>query len=124
MKLNINRFSATIICALSIALIFAVTALVYVSINSGSLLNNARQAQRSYKQEAGILKSLLLDVAPLNQQEALLVVEKKHSRLHIVEHGENSISVDSVLLKYENGKLVAVCSTQDDSEDTCVNRSE
>jgi hypothetical protein len=119
MKIFVNRLNAIVICALSVTLALVVTMLVYVSINGGAALDGARQASASYKHEADVLRSLLLDIAPLNQQQAWLVVQKKYSNLHVVKRDKQSISIDSVMLKYDNSELISVCSMQDNS---CVSR--
>lgn len=119
-----QNFSSIAIWVLSVALVGAISLLLFVSVNSGASLDNARQAQGSYREEASVLRSLLLDVAPLNQEDALRVVQEKYSGSHVVKHDLQSISVDSVLLKYQNGRLVQVCSSQDDSLSSCAGRSD
>jgi len=124
MSMTKRNVSTIVISVLSVALVGAISVLCFVSVNSGVSLDNARQAQRSYREEAGVLRSLLLDVATLNQEEALRIVQRKYSGSHVVKHDMQSISVDSVLLKYQKERLVQVCSLQDDSLSSCVSRSE
>jgi hypothetical protein len=119
-----RNISTIVIWVLSVALVGATSLLLFVSMNSGVSLDNARQAQGSYREEASVLRSLLLDVASLNQEDALRVVQRKYSGSYVVKHDVQSISVDSVLLKYKNGRLVQVCSAQDDSSSSCVGRSD
>lgn len=124
MSMTKRSVSTIVICVLSVVLVGVISLLIFVSVNSGVSLDNARQAQRSCREEVGVLRSLLLDVAPLNREEALRVVQRKYSDSHVVKHDMQSISVDSVLLKYQDQRLVQVCSTEDDSLSSCVSRSE
>jgi hypothetical protein len=71
-----------------------------------------------------VLRSLLLNVAPLNQQDTYSVIQKKYSGGHIVKFDSRSISLDFVLLKYQDGELAQVCSEQDDSLSSCVSRAQ
>lgn len=119
-----RSFSTIVIWVLSVALVGAISLLLFVSVNSGVSLDNSRQAQGSYREEAIVLRFLLLDVASLSQEDALRVVQGKYSGSHVVKHDVQSISVDSVLLKYKNGRLAQVCSVQDDSLNSCVGRSD
>ncbi len=119
-----RNISTIVIWVLSVALVGATSLLLFVSANSGVSLDNARQAQGSYREEASVLRSLLLNVASLNQEDALRVIQGKYSGSHVVKHDVQSISVDSVLLKYQNGRLAQVCSAQDDSLNSCISRSD
>lgn len=116
--------STTIIGLLSITLAGVISLLLFISFNSGISLDNARQAQHSYREEARTLRSLLLDVAPADQEEALRVIQSKYTDSHVIKHDAHSISVDSILLKYQNKRLDQVCSTQDDSPDSCASHPE
>jgi hypothetical protein len=116
-----KRTTAAVIGALSIALIAAVSMLAYVSVNGGSSLSDARGAQQSYKQESILLRSLLMNDDLQKQQHAISVIRKEYAAAHLVKYDAKSVTIDSVLLRYEEGKLVAVCSMQDE---TCADRME
>lgn len=116
--------STTIIGLLSITLAGVISLLLFISFNSGISLDNARQAQHSYREEARTLRPLLLDVAPADQEEALRVIQSKYADSHVIKHDAHSISVDSILLKYQNKRLDQVCSTQDDLPDSCASHPE
>lgn len=116
--------STIVICVLAFALLTAISLLIFLSLASGTSVDEARQAHISSSDEASVLRSLLLDMQSMNQKEASALIQRKYSSKHIVKFTEKGVSIDSVLLKYKNENLSQVCSEQVSSINSCVSRSE
>jgi hypothetical protein len=110
----VTQATATVIGVLSVALVAAMSALAYVSLNGGSSLSDARKAQQSYQQEAILLRAFLANDDLREQQKAIDVIKKEYAAAHLVKYDTKTISIDSVVLKYNAGELIAVCSMQDE----------
>jgi len=120
---NLNA-SRIVITFLFVAIVGLVSLLFFVLLNSGASLDNARQAQSSYKEESDALRSLLVNMSAMNQEKTLQLVQKNYSTTHVVKSDSDSISIDSVSLRYKNGALIQVCSIQDGGLNSCASRPE
>lgn len=107
---NISALSLIIVGAISI-LATAVIFLGYVSFNASVSLAYARQQQRDEQEQRKVLQDLLFQVGNgLSQEQVIQLIRKNFSAGHIIKEEDNQISVDGVVLKFNDKKLAAVSS--------------
>jgi len=115
------RRSSIVIALLTIGFLAALIGVVFLVISGGAALDDARRQGAFCAEENRVLKSLLLDLTSLDQAQAVALIHSKAGG-RIVKVERDSVSVDSVVLKYNDRKLVSVCSLEGDEGASCVSR--
>jgi hypothetical protein len=93
------------------ALLVAVIALGYTSFSAAVSLDHARKQQDLQRQREHLLESLLLKLAGnLPRKEVVLLVNKNFGVGHIIKEDKNQVTVDDVVLTFDEGTLIGVSS--------------
>lgn len=96
-----------------VGLLVLCAVLVYGIVDRSVSLDHAQVEQRRLEEERALLQKLLLDFAVgTPKSEVLELLKRKHASRIFKEEGD-TILVDDVVLKFQNGKLIDVLSLSD-----------